>query len=47
MTVMKMKMLNIIPYPKKVITNDSKAADINSAALKPPNLYRQLCYHLL
>lgn len=34
MTVMKMKMLNIIPYPKKVITNDSKAADINSAAFE-------------
>lgn len=34
MTVMKMKMLNIIPYPKKIITNDSKAADINSAAFE-------------
>lgn len=34
MTVMKMKMLNIIPYPKKVITNDRKAADINSAAFE-------------
>ena len=31
---MKMKMLNIIPYPKKVITNDSKAIDINPAAFE-------------
>lgn len=30
----RMKMLNVIPYPKKVITDNCKAADINSAAFE-------------